>query len=65
MAILPSPEIDNLVFVLTGERFLQANEDLALEAARLFQGLAGDLGGLQALVERSLGAAAGALPEET
>ncbi|MFI7301175.1 hypothetical protein, partial [Streptomyces sp. NPDC050121] len=64
MAIQASTPVNNMLFVLTGERLIQANEDLARESHAPYRKLARNLDELSDLVEKSIGSAARALPPQ-
>ncbi|MDX3240545.1 hypothetical protein PV408_01560, partial [Streptomyces sp. ME18-1-4] len=64
MAIQASTPVNNMLFVLTGERLIQANEDLAHESHAPYRKLARNLDELSDLVEKSIGSAARALPPQ-
>ncbi|MGW1269614.1 WXG100-like domain-containing protein, partial [Streptomyces sp. NPDC002491] len=64
MAIQASPPINNMLFVLIGERLIQANEDLARGSHAPYRKLARNLEELSDLIEKSIGGAARALPAQ-
>ncbi|MDX3117805.1 hypothetical protein PV461_31150, partial [Streptomyces scabiei] len=64
MAIQASKPVNNMLFVLIGERLIQANEDLARESHAPYRKLSRNLDELADLIEKSIGGAARALPPQ-
>ena len=64
MAIHASPSVNNMLFVLIGERLLQANEDLAAASHAPYRRLARNLEELSDLIEQSVAGAARSLPAQ-
>src|SRR5258708_285689 len=64
MAIVPSPQINNLLFVLTRERLMQANEDLAYASHQPYKRLGKGLIELSDMIEQSVVGTGKALPPQ-
>ncbi|MEV6160704.1 hypothetical protein AB0L71_02010 [Streptomyces sp. NPDC052052] len=64
MTIKASPQLNNLLFVLIGERLLQADEDLAYASRRPYHRLADRLTDLSTEIERSVVGISRSLPPQ-
>ncbi|MFJ5725158.1 hypothetical protein [Streptomyces sp. NPDC093149] len=64
MSIKASPELNNLLFVLIGERLLQADEDLAYASRRPYHRLADRLTDLSSDIEQSVVGISRSLPPQ-
>ncbi|MFF2326489.1 MULTISPECIES: hypothetical protein [unclassified Streptomyces] len=64
MSIKASPELNNLLFVLIGERLLQADEDLAYASRRPYHRLGERMSQLSTDIERSVLGISRSLPPE-
>ncbi|MGW2111925.1 hypothetical protein, partial [Streptomyces sp. NPDC001948] len=62
MSIKATPELNNLLFVLIGERLLQADEDLAYASRRPYHRLADRLTDLSGEIEQSVVGISRSLP---
>ncbi|MFJ2873835.1 hypothetical protein [Streptomyces sp. NPDC087298] len=64
MSIKATPELNNLLFVLIGERLLQADEDLAYASRRPYHRLSGRLTDLSSEIEGSVVGISRSLPPQ-
>ena len=64
MSIMPSPEVNAMLFILTGERLLQADEDMAYESRTPYAQLGQQMQRLSELIEKSVKQTAKAMPED-
>ncbi|MDX3745891.1 hypothetical protein [Streptomyces sp. AK08-02] len=64
MSIMVSPELNNLLFVLIGEKMLQADEDLAYASHKPYKRLGKNVRSLSDLIEESVRGVGSALPPQ-
>ncbi|MGQ4725172.1 WXG100-like domain-containing protein, partial [Streptomyces tunisiensis] len=54
MSIMPSPEVNAMIFILTGERLIDADEDLAYESRGPYARLGRKIDQMSALIQKSV-----------
>ncbi|WP_051715143.1 hypothetical protein [Streptomyces sp. NRRL S-475] len=64
MSIKPSPEVNAMIFILTGERLIDADEDLAYESRRPYSGLGRKLDRMSSLIDKSIHDIAEVMPDD-
>ncbi|MES4890659.1 hypothetical protein ABVB68_22435, partial [Streptomyces sp. NPDC096012] len=64
MSIKASPEVNAMIFILTGEKLIDADEDLAYESRRPYSGLGRKLDRMSALIEKSVHDIAESMPDD-
>lgn len=64
MTIHASPQLNNLMFVLIGEKFLQADEDMAFANGKPYERLGRRMRDLSDLIEQTAGGVGRALPPQ-
>ncbi|MGW7265042.1 WXG100-like domain-containing protein [Streptomyces sp. NPDC054842] len=64
MSMMPSPEVNAMIFILTGERLIDADEDLAYESRRPYSGLGRKLDRMSSLIEKSVHDIAEVMPDD-
>uniref|UniRef100_UPI003D7453EB glycosyltransferase n=1 Tax=Streptomyces sp. bgisy032 TaxID=3413773 RepID=UPI003D7453EB len=64
MSIQPSPEVNAMIFILTGERLIDADEDLAYESRRPYSGLGRKLDRMSSLIDKSIHDIAEVMPDD-
>ncbi|MFD5185382.1 hypothetical protein ACFWMQ_22820 [Streptomyces sp. NPDC058372] len=64
MSIMPSPEVNAMIFILTGERLIDADEDLAYESRRPYSGLGRKLDRMSSLIDKSVHDIAASMPDD-
>lgn len=64
MSIQVSPEVNAMIFILTGERLMDADEDLAYESRRPYSGLGRKLDRLSSLIDKSVHDIGESMPDD-
>ncbi|MFJ4471713.1 hypothetical protein ACIP2X_30115 [Streptomyces sp. NPDC089424] len=64
MSIQASPEVNAMIFILTGEKLIDADEDLAYESRRPYSGLGRKLDRLSSLIDKSVHDIAEVMPDD-
>ncbi|XQE85624.1 hypothetical protein ACN24M_09450 [Streptomyces microflavus] len=64
MSIQVSPEVNAMIFILTGERLMDADEDLAFESRRPYSGLGRKLDRLSSLIDKSIHDIGESMPDD-
>ncbi|MFG2193208.1 hypothetical protein ACGFNH_11915, partial [Streptomyces sp. NPDC048639] len=64
MSIQPSPRVNAMIFILTGERIMDADEDLAFDSRQPFSGLSGKVVRMSSLIEKSIHDIAEVMPDD-
>ncbi|MFF3486480.1 hypothetical protein ACFYXC_24845, partial [Streptomyces sp. NPDC002701] len=64
MSMMASPEVNAMIFILTGERLIDADEDLAYESRRPYSGLGRKLDRMSSLIEKSIHDIAEVMPDD-
>lgn len=64
MSIQVSPEVNAMIFILTGEKLIDADEDLAYESRRPYSGLGRKLDRVSSLIEKSVHDIAESMPDD-
>ncbi|MER6691427.1 hypothetical protein ABT329_20375, partial [Streptomyces minutiscleroticus] len=64
MSIQPSPEVNAMIFILTGERLTDADEDLAYDSRLPYSGLGRKLDRLSSLIAKSIHDIAEVMPDD-
>lgn len=64
MSIQVSPEVNAMIFILTGERLMDADEDLAYESRRPYSGLGRKLDRLSSLIDKSIHDIGESMPDD-
>ncbi|MGW5368849.1 lonely Cys domain-containing protein, partial [Streptomyces sp. NPDC004011] len=64
MSIKPSPEVNAMIFILTGERLIDADEDLAYESRRPYSGLGRKIDRMSSLIDKSIHDIAEVMPDD-
>ncbi|MFE5813813.1 hypothetical protein ACFQ6S_10470 [Streptomyces sp. NPDC056479] len=64
MSIKASPEVNAMIFILTGEKLIDADEDLAYESRRPYSGLGRKLDRMSALIDKSIHDIAEVMPDD-
>ncbi|WP_253208521.1 hypothetical protein [Streptomyces sp. YPW6] len=64
MSIQVSPEVNAMIFILTGEKLMDADEDLAFESRRPYSGLGRKLERLSSLIDKSIHDIGASMPDE-
>ncbi|WP_444465657.1 WXG100-like domain-containing protein, partial [Streptomyces griseoloalbus] len=64
MSIMPSPEVNAMIFILTGERLIDADEDLAFDSRRPYSGLGRKLDRISSLIDKSVHDIAESMPDD-
>ncbi|MFD1668455.1 hypothetical protein ACFSJI_24355, partial [Streptomyces calvus] len=64
MSIQPSPEVNAMIFILTGEKLIDADEDLAYESRRPYSGLGRKLDRMSELIDKSIHDIAESMPDD-
>jgi hypothetical protein len=64
VSIKASPEVNAMIFILTGEKLIDADEDLAYESRRPYSGLGRKLDRMSALIQKSVHDIAESMPDD-
>ncbi|MEW1629135.1 hypothetical protein AB0387_17275, partial [Streptomyces sp. NPDC089173] len=64
MSIQVSPEVNAMIFILTGEKLMDADEDLAFESRRPYSGLGRKLDRLSSLIDKSIHDIGESMPDD-
>ncbi|MFF0304472.1 hypothetical protein ACFYTV_27650, partial [Streptomyces sp. NPDC004562] len=64
MSIKASPEVNAMIFILTGEKLIDADEDLAYESRRPYSGLGRKVDRLSSLIDKSIHDIAEVMPDD-
>ncbi|MEU1126228.1 hypothetical protein ABZ371_22350, partial [Streptomyces sp. NPDC005899] len=64
MSIRVSPEVNAMIFILTGEKLMDADEDLAYESRRPYSGLGRKLERLSSLIDKSIHDIGESMPDD-
>ncbi|MET9567314.1 hypothetical protein ABZY07_44665, partial [Streptomyces tauricus] len=64
MSMMASPEVNAMLFILTGEKLIDADEDLAFESRRPYSGLGRKLDRVSSLIEKSIHDIAEVMPDD-
>ncbi|MER6181915.1 hypothetical protein [Streptomyces sp. NPDC001652] len=64
MSIKASPEVNAMIFILTGEKLIDADEDLAYESRRPYSGLGRKVDRLSSLIDKSVHDIAEVMPDD-
>ncbi|NEB65455.1 hypothetical protein G3I61_38355, partial [Streptomyces diastaticus] len=64
MSIMPSPEVNAMIFILTGERLIDADEDLAYESRGPYARLGRKIDQMSALIQKSVHDIGEAMPDD-
>ncbi|MGW0790036.1 WXG100-like domain-containing protein, partial [Streptomyces sp. NPDC002911] len=64
MSIQVSPEVNAMIFILTGERLMDADEDLAFDSRRPYSGLGRKLDRLSSLIDKSIHDIGESMPDD-
>ncbi|MEV0022567.1 hypothetical protein AB0H45_10125, partial [Streptomyces atroolivaceus] len=64
MSIQVSPEVNAMIFILTGERLMDADEDLAYESRRPYSGLGRKLDRLSSMIDKSVHDIGESMPDD-
>ncbi|MDX5574144.1 hypothetical protein PV779_30845, partial [Streptomyces sp. ID01-9D] len=64
MSIQVSPEVNAMIFILTGEKLMDADEDLAFESRRPYSGLGRKLERLSSLIDKSIHDIGESMPDD-
>ncbi|WP_432192393.1 hypothetical protein [Streptomyces sp. bgisy027] len=64
MSIQASPEVNAMIFILTGEKLIDADEDLAYESRRPYSGLGRKVDRLSSLIDKSVHDIAEVMPDD-
>ncbi|AZQ39225.1 hypothetical protein EJ357_42110 [Streptomyces cyaneochromogenes] len=64
MSIKASPEVNAMIFILTGEKLIDADEDLAYESRQPYSGLGRKLDKMSALIDKSIHDIAEVMPDD-
>ncbi|MFD4763288.1 lonely Cys domain-containing protein [Streptomyces sp. NPDC058439] len=64
MSIHVSPEVNAMIFILTGEKLMDADEDLAFESRLPYSGLGRKLNRLSSLIDKSIHDIGEAMPDD-
>ncbi|MFG2652069.1 hypothetical protein [Streptomyces sp. NPDC048436] len=64
MSIHVSPEVNAMIFILTGEKLIDADEDLAYESRQPYSGLGRKLDRVSALIDKSVHDIAESMPDD-
>ncbi|MYS56219.1 hypothetical protein GTW46_40290, partial [Streptomyces sp. SID6013] len=64
MSIMPSPEVNAMIFILTGERLIDADEDLAYESRGPYARLGRKIDQMSALIQKSVHDIGQAMPDD-
>ncbi|MEV6171934.1 hypothetical protein AB0L99_27450 [Streptomyces sp. NPDC051954] len=64
MSIKASPEVNAMIFILTGEKLIDADEDLAYESRRPYSGLGRKVDRLSSLIDKSIHDISEVMPDD-
>ncbi|MFD5571704.1 WXG100-like domain-containing protein [Streptomyces cadmiisoli] len=64
MSIKASPEVNAMIFILTGERLIDADEDLAFDSRLAYSGLGRKIDRLSSLIDKSVHDIADSMPDD-
>ncbi|NUK74348.1 WXG100-like domain-containing protein, partial [Streptomyces lunaelactis] len=64
MSMMASPQVNAMIFILTGEKLIDADEDLAYESRRPYSGLGRKLDRMSSLIEKSIHDIAEVMPDD-
>ncbi|WP_328635174.1 WXG100-like domain-containing protein [Streptomyces sp. NBC_00356] len=64
MSIKASPEVNAMIFILTGEKLIDADEDLAYDSRQPYSGLGRKMDRLSSLIDKSVHDIAEAMPDD-
>ncbi|MFI1377297.1 hypothetical protein ACH4UY_35510, partial [Streptomyces longwoodensis] len=64
MSLKASPEVNAMIFILTGEKLIDADEDLAYESRKPYSGLGRKLDRMSSLIEKSVHDIAESMPDD-
>ncbi|MDT0386231.1 WXG100-like domain-containing protein [Streptomyces dubilierae] len=64
MSLQASPEVNAMIFILTGEKLIDADEDLAYDSRTPYSGLGRKLDRLSSLIEKSIHDIAESMPDD-
>ncbi|MFD8252459.1 WXG100-like domain-containing protein, partial [Streptomyces werraensis] len=64
MSIMPSPEVNAMIFILTGERLIDADEDLAYESRVPYARLGRKIDQMSALIQKSVHDIGQSMPDD-
>ncbi|WP_369275089.1 hypothetical protein AB5J55_38630 [Streptomyces sp. R11] len=64
MSIQASPEVNAMIFILTGEKLIDADEDLAYDSRQPYSGLGRKLDRMSALIDKSIHDIAEVMPDD-
>ncbi|MEU6313258.1 hypothetical protein ABZ873_20120, partial [Streptomyces sp. NPDC047014] len=64
MSMMASPEVNAMIFILTGEKLIDADEDLAFESRLPYSGLGRKLDKVASLIDKSIHDIAESMPDD-
>ncbi|MFF0885398.1 hypothetical protein [Streptomyces sp. NPDC003456] len=64
MSLQASPEVNAMIFILTGEKLIDADEDLAYDSRKPYSGLGRKLDRLSSLIDKSIHDIAESMPDD-
>ncbi|MFD5459936.1 WXG100-like domain-containing protein, partial [Streptomyces olivaceus] len=64
MSIMPSPEVNAMIFILTGERLIDADEDLAYESRGPYSRLGRKIDQMSAMIQKSVHDIGQSMPDD-